>query len=120
MVAATAGDVRLFAGAIFVAGIGSAAVPVAGMSSLLREFPPDRRGLALGWRQLAVPLGGTVGAATLPLLVHLGGVQLALLASAVLTAVTAAWFAAVRPPAGASRAACGWTERSPRPACAPC
>jgi MFS family permease len=100
MVAALAADVRLFAGAIFVAGIGSAAVPVAGMSSLLREFPPDRRGVALGWRQLAVPLGGTVGAATLPLLVHLGGVQLALLASAVMTAVTAAWFAALSPGGG--------------------
>jgi MFS family permease len=100
MVAAVAADVRLFAGAIFVAGIGSAAVPVAGMSSLLREFPPDRRGVALGWRQLAVPLGGTVGAAALPLLVHLGGVELALLASAVVTAVTAAWFAALSPGGG--------------------
>ena len=70
------------------------------MSSLLREFPPERRGVALGWRQLAVPLGGTVGAATLPLLVHLGGVQLALLASAAMTAVTAAWFAALSPAGG--------------------
>ncbi len=98
--AAVAGDVRVFAAAIFVAGNGSAAVPVAGMSSLLRAFPPDRRGVALGWRQLAVPLGGTVGAATLPLLVHVGGVRLALLAAAVLTAITAGWFAALSPAGG--------------------
>src|SRR5436190_14095867 len=88
LAASVAPNAALFAAAIFLAGIGSSAVPVAGMSSLLREFPPERRGVALGWRQLAVPLGGTVGAATLPLLVHLGGVQLALLASAAMTAVT--------------------------------
>ena len=52
-------------------------VPVAGMSALLREFPPEKRGIALGWRQLAVPLGGTIGAAMLPLLAHVGGVRLA-------------------------------------------
>ncbi len=98
--AALAHDVRLFMAAIFVAGIGSAAVPVAGMSSLLREFPPDRRGVALGWRQLAVPLGGTVGAAALPLLVDIGGVQLALIAAAAMTAITAAWFAVVSPTGG--------------------
>ena len=78
LVASRAGDVVVFSAAVFVAGIGSAAVPVAGMSSLLREFPPERRGLALGWRQLAVPLGGAIGAAALPLLAHVGGVQLAL------------------------------------------
>ena len=100
LVAALAGDVWLFAAAIFVAGIGSAAVPVAGMSSLLREFPPHKRGVALGWRQLAVPLGGTIGAAALPLLVHVGGVRLALLSAAGLTTVTAIWFATISPGRG--------------------
>ena len=42
---------------LFVAGIGSASVPVAGMSALLREFPPEKRGIALGWRRL----GGAAG-----------------------------------------------------------
>ncbi|HEY0389482.1 MAG TPA: MFS transporter [Gaiellales bacterium] len=91
--ASVADDATVFSIAIFVAGIGSAAVPVAGMSSLLREFPPERRGMALGWRQLAVPLGGTIGAAALPLLAHLGGVRLALSATALFTASTAAVFA---------------------------
>jgi MFS family permease len=98
--AAFAGNAALFAAAIFVAGMGSAAVPVAGMSSLLREFPPERRGVALGWRQLAVPLGGTIGAATLPFLAHAGGVRLALVFAGVATAVTAAGFALLAPPGG--------------------
>jgi MFS family permease len=98
LVASTAGNVWLFSAAVFVAGIGSAAVPVAGMSSLLREFPPERRGLALGWRQLAVPLGGAIGAAMLPLLAHVGGIQLALTVTALFTASTAALFARLSPP----------------------
>jgi MFS family permease len=93
MAASLAGNAVLFSAAIFVAGIGSAAVPVAGMSSLLREFPPERRGMALGWRQLAVPMGGTIGAAALPLLAGVGGVRLALSVTAVVTASTAAVFA---------------------------
>ncbi|MDX6523309.1 MAG: hypothetical protein QOI17_822 [Gaiellales bacterium] len=93
LVASLAGSAAVFSAAIFVAGIGSAAVPVAGMSSLLREFPPEKRGIALGWRQLAVPLGGTIGAAALPLLAHVGGVRLALTATALFTASTATVFA---------------------------
>jgi len=99
--AALSPNVALFSAAVFVAGIGSAAVPVAGMSSLLREFPPHRRGFALGWRQLAVPLGGTVGAAALPLLAGLGGVRLALIVTAICTASTAAVFARLSAPGGA-------------------
>ena len=63
------------------------------MSSLLRQFPPERRGIALGWRQLAVPMGGTIGAAALPLLAHVGGVRLALIVTAFATASTASVFA---------------------------
>ena len=93
LAASVAPNAALFAAAIFLAGIGSSAVPVAGMSSLLREFPPHRRGIALGWRQLAVPLGGAIGAAALPLLAHIGGVRLALIVTAVATASTASVFA---------------------------
>ena len=93
LAASVAPNAALFAAAIFVAGIGSSAVPVAGMSSLLREFPPERRGIALGWRQLAVPMGGAIGAAALPLLAHVGGVQLALIVTAFATASTASVFA---------------------------
>ena len=89
LAASVAPNAALFAAAIFLAGIGSSAVPVAGMSSLLREFPPERRGIALGWRQLAVPMGGAIGAAALPLLAHVGGVRLALIVTAFATASTA-------------------------------
>jgi MFS family permease len=93
LAASVAPNAALFAAAIFLAGIGSSAVPVAGMSSLLREFPPERRGIALGWRQLAVPMGGAIGAAALPLLAHVGGVRLALIVTAIATASTATVFA---------------------------
>ena len=93
LAASVAPNAALFAASIFLAGIGSSAVPVAGMSSLLREFPPERRGIALGWRQLAVPMGGAIGAAALPLLAHVGGVQLALVVTAFATASTASVFA---------------------------
>jgi MFS family permease len=99
-VATTTTDPRSFAAATFVAGIGSAAVPVAGMSALLREFPPAKRGIALGWRQFAVPLGGTIGSVALPLLAHAGGVQLALAVAATCTTATALTFAILMPGGG--------------------
>lgn len=81
-----------FAAALLVAGIGGAAVPVAGMSSLMRAFAPERRGVVMGWRQMAVPLGGTIGAIALPLLADAGGVRLALVVCAVATATTSIAF----------------------------
>ena len=84
-----------FGVALFIGGIGGAAVPVAGMTSLLREFPAERRGMALGWRQLAVPLGGTIGSIALPAMVAVGGVQLAMLGCAAATLVTSVWFSTV-------------------------
>jgi MFS family permease len=99
-VAAATTDPVVFSVFAFFAGMGTAAVPVAGMSALLREFPPERRGMALGWRQLGVPLGGTIGAVALPLLAHVGGVSLALITSATVTAATALWFAWLTPGGG--------------------
>ncbi len=84
-----------FGGALFVAGVGGSAVPVAGMTSLLREFEPTRRGLALGLRQLAVPLGGTVGSVLLPALVAVGGVRAAMLGASAAAGLTALAFATV-------------------------
>ena len=75
--------------------MGGSAVPVAGMTSLLREFPPEERGAALGWRQLAVPLGGTLGSVLLPALVALGGVRAAMIGAGLAGGATAIAFAAV-------------------------
>ena len=93
--AAFAPNVYWYGAMLFVAGVGGAGVPVAGMTSLLREFAPEQRGMALGWRQLAVPLGGAIGSVALPALVTLGGLQLAMLFSAVTAGGLAFAFSAV-------------------------
>jgi MFS family permease len=104
LLAAVAGSAETFAAALVVAGIGGAAVPVAGMTALLRVFEPENRGMAMGWRQLGVPLGGTVGAGVLPGLAALGGVRLAMAGAGVAAAATALAFATVSDGRPASRA----------------
>jgi MFS family permease len=83
---------QLFVG-LFVAGLGGAVVPVAGAASLFRAYPARRRAWALGVRQMAVPLGGTLSAAALPGLDAAGGVRLALLVGAALVCLTGIAFA---------------------------
>jgi MFS family permease len=80
---------------LFLSGCGSAVVPVGGTRALFACYEADRRGWALGVRQMAVPLGGTLAALLLPLLVVGGGVRLALVTSAVLVGGTGLAFAAV-------------------------
>ena len=106
LLAASAGTAATFAAALVLAGIGGAAVPVAGMTALLRVFEPAQRGMAMGWRQLGVPLGGTLGAAILPALAAVGGVRLAMAGAGVAAAATALAFAVVSDdrPASVSRA----------------
>jgi len=106
LLAASAGTAATFAAALVLAGIGGAAVPVAGMTALLRVFEPAQRGMAMGWRQLGVPLGGTLGAAILPALAAVGGVRLAMAGAGVAAAATALAFAVVSDdrPASISRA----------------
>lgn len=110
LVAAASADskVALFA-ALLVSGLGTAVVPVAGARALFRAYPAARRGWALGVRQMAVPLGGTVAAAVLPGLEALGGVRLALLVGAGAVGATGTAFALVsgaepRPRARTTRA----------------
>jgi MFS family permease len=69
---------------LLVSGVGAAAVPVAGMTAILAHFPPERRGRVLGLRQMAVPVGGFLAAGLLPVLYHLGGLELAFAVPAVL------------------------------------
>jgi MFS family permease len=95
LLAAAAGSAESYAAALVLAGIGGAAVPVAGMTALLRVFEPEKRGMAMGWRQLGVPLGGTVGAAFLPALAAVGGVRLAMAGAGAAAAATALGFAVV-------------------------
>jgi len=81
--------------ALVVSGIGSSVIPIAGTGALFRAYPADRRGWALGVRQTAVPLGGTVAALTMPLLVRASGVELAFAVAAGAVAVTGTMFALI-------------------------
>ncbi len=93
--AAVAGSKEVLFVSLVVFGIGSAVVPVAGVGVLFRVFPPARRGWALGVRQMAVPLGGTIAALAMPGLERIGGVQLALAIAAGLVVATGVAFAFV-------------------------
>jgi MFS family permease len=78
--------------ALAVSGIGSSVIPIAGAGALFRAFPATKRAWALGIRQTAVPLGGTIAALTMPGLVRLGGVDLAFAVAAGAVAVTGTVF----------------------------
>jgi MFS family permease len=77
-----------------VFGIGSSVVTIAGVGSLFRAYSVERRAWALGVRQMAVPLGGSLGAVLVPALEALGGVSAVLLAAAAAVALSGASFAA--------------------------
>jgi len=67
-----------------LAGVGYAAATPAGGRAILLWFERNR-GLAMGIRQMGVPIGGFIGALILPFLAAAGGYRLALVAGAILT-----------------------------------
>jgi MFS family permease len=93
--AALAPSVWLLIALMAISGAALAVVPIAGMGSLFRVYAPDRRGWALSVRQMAVPLGGVIGAVLLPALDVLGGARLAVGLCAVPIAITGVCFALV-------------------------
>jgi nitrate/nitrite transporter NarK len=70
-------------------GAAGAAVNSASGRAVMHWFGPEERGFALGVRQTAIPLGGLVGALTLPLLADAGGTEAAFLFLAALVAAGA-------------------------------
>jgi len=96
-----AGSALLLVGAAFAAsytqlvlllalvGAVGAAVNSSSGRAVMYWFGPEERGFALGVRQTAIPLGGLVGALTLPLLADAGGSRAAFLFLAALIAVGA-------------------------------
>ncbi|MBB5954601.1 sugar phosphate permease [Saccharothrix tamanrassetensis] len=89
-------------------GLFGASVNAASGRAVLTWFPADRRGLAMGIRQTATPLGAALAAAVLPLVAVTAGVPTAFLALAGFTAFVATAVAVlVREPPGAVRAAHG-------------
>ncbi|RDI94718.1 MFS transporter [Meiothermus sp. QL-1] len=75
---------------LFLIGLVVASATPAGAQAVARAFPPHRRGLVIGLRQMAVPLGGTLAAAILPLVAHFSSWRWASGVAALL-ALLAAW-----------------------------
>ena len=75
--AAFAGSFLELLAALVGAGAAAASVNAATGRAVMHWFAREQRGLALGVRQTAVPLGGLIAAVTLP---HVGSVRTALLA----------------------------------------
>lgn len=79
--------------ALFVAGAACASVNAASGRAVILWFPERQRGLAMGARQTAIPVGAALAAVTLPLLATRGGLDAAFAAVAlacVLAAVVVA------------------------------
>ena len=62
---------------LFLASAAGASVNAASGRAVMQWFTPEERGLALGIRQTAIPLGAGVAAVSLPLVDRLGGVDAA-------------------------------------------
>lgn len=100
---------------LVVFGAGSSVVTIAGAGALFRAYSPARRAWALGVRQMAVPLGGTLGAVLVPALEAAGGVSAVLFAASGAVAATGVAFAAVTDTIRMPRSARGFRSilRSP-------
>jgi MFS family permease len=72
-----------------VAGAAGASTNSASGRAVMNWFATDERGLALGVRQTAIPVGGFVGALALPALADVGGTEAAFLFLAALCGVGA-------------------------------
>jgi sugar phosphate permease len=90
--AATANDFVLLVALVTLAGMAGAAVNAATGRAVMSWFPASERGLALGIRQTAVPVGAGLGALVLPALdshFGLGAAFLALACGCALAALAA-------------------------------
>jgi sugar phosphate permease len=99
--AAAPGYLTLLAGLLAAGMLGASATGASGRA-VMGWFARRERGLALGIRQMALPLGGAVGSLTLPWIAGAGGVRAALLSMAGLSLVAAvaaaAWMRDAPPP----------------------
>jgi sugar phosphate permease len=93
---------------LVLAGAAGASVTTASGRAVLTWFPGDRRGVAMGIRQCAVPAGSGLAAAVLPSLVDGFGVHAAFLALGVLCLVAGvAVLAFIREPPASVQASVG-------------
>lgn len=75
---------------LFLGGMAAASSNSASGRLVVGWFPPEKRGLVMGIRQTAVPLGVGLGALVIPRIAHSHGVSAALLFPAVVCALSAA------------------------------
>ena len=73
-----------------LAGAAGSSVNSASGRAVMAWFPAEQRGLALGIRQAAIPIGGALAAIALPPIEQAGGVQAAFLAIAAVSFAGAA------------------------------
>src|SRR5918997_2429158 len=100
VMAFTDGFPALLLGLLVVGAFGASATGASGRA-IMGWFTRHERGFALGIRQMALPVGGSLGSLALPLLADAGGLQAAFLVTAGLiltSAVTAALFMRDAPP----------------------
>ncbi len=91
---------------LLLGGAASASTSAASGKVVVGWFPKERRGLAMGIRQMCQPLGVTLAALTVPTIAHDSGVSATFILSLVLTAALAVLCAlVVRNPPRAPRAA---------------
>ncbi|WP_334025595.1 MFS transporter [Nocardia terpenica] len=74
---------------LLVAGMGAGSTNGASGRVIVGWFPPQQRGLALGIRQTAQPLGVAIGALTIPTIAAAHGFSTAILVSALMAGVAA-------------------------------
>lgn len=87
--AAYASTFGLLALSIGFAGAGAASVNAAGGRAVMHWFGANERGLALGIRHAAIPLGGLIGALAVPAVADAGGTRAAFMLLAGLSATGA-------------------------------
>jgi MFS family permease len=95
---ASTGSYGVVVGALICAGAFSGAATPAGSRLILAAFPRERRGLPMGIRQAAIPVGGLIAAIALPLAAHAWGWRTTLAVAALTPLVGAAVVARSRMP----------------------
>jgi MFS family permease len=87
--AASASNHIVLGALLFVGGMGAASTNGASGRVIVGWFPPHRRGLAMGIRQTAQPLGVGIGALAIPAVAAAHGVSAAVLVPAIMAGVAA-------------------------------
>lgn len=87
--AATASNYVLLGALLFLGGVGAASTNGASGRVIVGWFPPHRRGLAMGIRQTAQPLGVGIGALSIPAVAAAHGIASAILVPAIMAGVAA-------------------------------